>query len=82
MDGLESNGAPADIAEIEQIVKEKMVWITHSLILCSVLSNLACSNSARFFLCCTCGLLLFENKKNLVEIETASLKRNVGSVLI
>lgn len=34
MDALESNGGPADIAEIEQIVKEKMVRL--AIVACCV----------------------------------------------
>lgn len=36
MDALETNGGPADIAEIEQIVKEKMVRFILMLKACSV----------------------------------------------
>lgn len=34
MDGLDSNGGPADIAEIEQIVKEKMVRFESKHVVC------------------------------------------------
>lgn len=34
MDALEANGGPADIAEIEQIVKEKMVRAPSKHVVC------------------------------------------------
>lgn len=36
LDSLETNGGPADIAEIEQIVKEKMVRFLNQTVACSV----------------------------------------------
>lgn len=36
MDALDSNGGPADIAEIEQIVKEKMVRLKSEHGVCTV----------------------------------------------
>lgn len=39
LEALDSNGGPADIAEIEQIVKEKMVRFIYKA--CSVVEHIA-----------------------------------------
>lgn len=51
MDGLDSNGGPADIAEIEQIVKEKMVRFESK--------HVVCMDYVQSYVFCVIFLLIF-----------------------